>query len=318
MPKLFSTQNKKFLKQIDKPEKELNKFICENWVSLFPKLTLIASEFPLKGIVRSIGTSGRMDIVAYNPETKRFVIFELKKDYDRNITDQAADYREYVQENFSDIYLMATQKYDIPLPKYLEIKSDQVEIILIAKKFSLPQIERVKKVKESTITLIKYFWFENDLIFIDYINNDPDAEKIENINTKKVQQIGVIVNQDPDMFEIDRYFNLKQDAKEVFICFYQFLKTKGEVNLEPQQIVMKVKFKSESFSAFGSAGKGGSRKVLQINTNIDVSAIENVRFEDRIRPGQKKKGSLGTERYEVYFKDLDDMERFIEFLNSKI
>lgn len=318
MPKLFSTQTKKFLKQVDKPEKELNKFICENWKSLFPKLTFISNEFPLKGNVRSIGTNGRMDIVAYNPQTKRFVIFELKKDYDRNITDQAADYRDYVQDNFSDVYLLSTQKYDIELPKYLEINTNQVEVILIAKKFSITQIERVKKSKENTITLIKYFWFEDDLIFIDYLNNDPDEEKIESINTRKVQQIGVIVNQDPDIFEIDRYFNLKQEAKEVFTHFYNFLKTKGEVIIEPQQVVMKVRFKDNTFSAVGLAGKGGSKKILQINTNIDVSTISNVRFEDRIRPGQKRKGSLGTERFEVYFKDTNDMENFEHFLNDKI
>jgi hypothetical protein len=54
MPKLFSNINKKFLVQIDKPERELNKFICENWNNLFPKLIFIASEFPLKGSVRSL------------------------------------------------------------------------------------------------------------------------------------------------------------------------------------------------------------------------------------------------------------------------
>lgn len=317
MPKLFSTQNKKFLKQVDKSEKDLNKFICDNWVALFPKLTLISSEFPLKGNVRSIGTNGRMDILAYNPLTKRFVIFELKKDYDRNITDQAADYRDYVQDNFSEVYLHSTQKYDIELPKYIEINANQVEIILIAKRFSITQIERVKKQKENTITLIKYFWFEDDLIFIDYINNDPDEEKIESMNTKKVQQIGSIINQDPDSFEIDRYFNLKQEAKQIFTHFHNFLKTRGEVTLEPQQVVMKVRFKDYTFSAVGSAGKGGSKKVLQINTNIDISDMQNVRFEDRVRPDKPKKGSLGTERYEVYFKNMEDMEIFEHFLNSK-
>lgn len=100
MPKLFSSKNKVFLKQIDKSEKDLNKFICDNWKNLFPKLTFIASEFPLKGNVRSIGTNGRMDILAYNSQTKRFVIFELKKDYDRNIIEQAADYRDDIQDNF--------------------------------------------------------------------------------------------------------------------------------------------------------------------------------------------------------------------------
>lgn len=318
MPKLFSTQNKKFLKQVDKSEKDLNKFICDNWKALFPKLTLISSEFPLKGNVRSIGTNGRMDILAYNPQTKRFVIFELKKDYDRNITDQAADYRDYVQDNFSDTYLHSTQKYDIELPKFTEINANQVEVILIAKRFSITQIERIKKQKENLITLIKYFWFEDDLIFIDYINNDPDEEKIESINTKKVQQIGAIVNQDPDSFEIDRYFNLKQEAKQIFTHFYNFLKVRGEIILEPQQVVMKVRFKEHTFSAIGSGGKGGSKKMLQINTNIDVSTIQNVKFEDRVRPGEKKKGSLGTERYEVYFKDIEDMINFEDFLSNKL
>lgn len=251
MPKLFSNNSKKFLSQIDKPERELNKFICENWKSLFPSLSFITSEFPLKGNVRSLGNNGRIDILAYNPETKKFVIFELKKDYDKNITDQAADYRDYVQDNFSDVYLYSTQKYEVELPKFTQINHNNVEIILIAKKFSLTQIERVKKLKENTITLIKYFWFEDNLIFIDYLNNDPDEIKIESVNTKKVQQIGAIANQDPDIYEIDRYFNLKQDAKELFTYFYNFLKAKAEIILEPQQVIMKVRFKGNTFSAIG-------------------------------------------------------------------
>lgn len=317
MPKLFSNHDKKFLKQVDKPEKDLNKFICENWKSLFPKLIFISSEFPLKGNVRSIGTNGRIDILAYNPVTKRFVIFELKKDYDKNITEQSADYRDYITDNFSDIYLKTTQKYDIHLPKYVEISSEQIEIILIAKRFSITQIERVKK-KENTITLIRYYWFEEDLIFIDYINNDPDDEKIESVNTRKVQQIGAIVNQDPDLFEIDRYFNVKIESKEVFTIFYNFLKSKGEASLEPMQVIMKVWFKEHTFSAVGSAGKGSSKKVLQINTNIDVSKMINVNFEDRIRPNEKKKGSLGTERFEVYLRNIEDVNIFCNFISDKI
>lgn len=205
MAKLFSNTNKKFLPQVDKSEKDLNKFICENWDNLFPNLILIKSEFPLKGNVRSLGNNGRIDIFAYNPENKKFVIFELKKDYDKNITDQAADYRDYVQDNFSDIYLHSSQKYDVTLPKFVDINQNSVEIILIAKKFGLTHIERVKKIKENNITLIKYYWFENDLIFIDYINNDPDEVKIENVNTKKINDIKNIITQDPEMFEIERF-----------------------------------------------------------------------------------------------------------------
>lgn len=93
--------------------------------------------------------------MAYNPVTHRFVIFELKKDYDRNITDQAADYRDFVQDNFAEIYLEATQDYKVELPVYSEIQKDKVEVVLVAKRFSSTQQERARKLnkKECIVTL---------------------------------------------------------------------------------------------------------------------------------------------------------------------
>ncbi len=318
MPKLFSTTNKKFLKQVNKPESELNKFICENWTSLFPNLVLVTGEFPLKGNVRSIGTSGRIDILAYNPKSKRFVIFELKKDYDKNITEQAADYREYIEDNFADVYLKTSQLYNIELPKFQEIDIKQIEIVLIAKKFSITQIERVKKNKENNITLIKYFWFEDDLVFIDYLNNDPDEEKIEAADSKKIRLVKEIVNQDPDLYEIDRFFNLKQESKDVFLIFYNWLKKLGDVKITPRQVLLKVEFKEHTFSAVGYAGKVASKQILQINTNINLMNSSGILVEDRVRAGQKKKGSLASERYEIRLRSANEMQIMINALKDKM
>ena len=320
MPKLFSSSNKKFLLQIDKPEKELNKFICENWKDLFPKYTFIASEFPLKGNVRSLGSNGRIDILGYNPETKKFIIFELKKDYDKNITDQSADYRDYVQDNFSDVYLHSTQKYEIALPKFTEINQDKVEIILIAKKFSLTQIDRVKKIKDNNITLIKYFWFEDDLIFIDYINNDPDDVKIETTNTKKINEIKNIIAQDPEMYEIEQFFGKYIAGKEVFLLFLKYLKTKSNVELDIKQTKIGIHIGNSTFSVVRQGGQGGRKAILQINTDIDIEPISNeIQFDDRVRgDGQKKKGSLGLERYEVFFRNSEEMQIFWNLIKDKI
>lgn len=312
MPKLFSSHTKKFLKQIDRPERDLNKFICDNWSSLFSNLIFIASEFPLSGNVRDVGTAGRIDILAYNPITKRFVIFELKKEHDKNITDQAADYRDYVQENFSYVYLHSSQKYEVDLPKFTELDQKQVEIILIAKKFNINQIERIKKNKENNITLIKYYWFEDDLIFIDYLNNDPDEIKIESANTRKIDKIKQIIDQDPDYYSIDLYFALKPEAKEAFVCFYECLKQHGVVTIEAQQSKIKVSTDKTTFSVIGMGGKTGRKAILQINTNIDIvsnSALSDLIIEDRYRGvGVKKKGSLGSERYEVYVRNMDEIK----------
>lgn len=319
MPKLFSNSNKKFLSIIDKPEKELNKFICENWKDLFPKLIFITSEFPLKGNVRSLGNNGRIDILAYNPGNKKFVIFELKKDYDKNITDQAADYRDYIQDNFSEVYLLSTQKYNVELPKFTEINQLNVEIILVAKKFSLTQIDRVKKLKENTITLIKYFWFEDDLIFIDYLNNDPDDVKIESVNTKKISDISKIIAQDPEQYEIDRFFSLKPLSKDAFLIFLEKLRTKGNVELEFQQTKLKVKLNEQTFSVIGYGGKTGRKSILQINTNIKLDNTEDIIIEDRYRgEGVKMKGSLGSERYEIFIRNNDEMTIISDFILEKI
>ena len=320
MPKLFSSYNKKFLSQIDKPEKELNKFICDNWKDLFPNFTFIASEFPLKGNVRSLGNNGRVDILGYNPETKKFIIFELKKNYDKNITDQAADYRDYVQDNFSDVYLNVTQKFDVPLPRFTELNSNSIEIILIAKKFSITQIERVKKIKENNVTLIKYYWFEDNLIFIDYINNDPDDIRIESVNTKKINDIKNIIAQDPEQFEIDRFFGLLVSGKEMFLSFLEFLKSKNTVELDFKQTKIGVKIMNNTFSAVKCGGKGGRKAILQINTDIDVKSLPpKLIIDDRYRgEGVKKKGSLGLERFEVYIRNIEEMKIFCDFIKGRI
>lgn len=313
MAKLFSNSNKKFLKQVVKPEKDLNKFICENWKDLFPNYTFIASEFPLKGNVRSLGNNGRIDILGYNPETKKFIIFELKKDYDKNITDQSADYRDYVQDNFSDVYLHSTQKYEIALPKFTEINQDKVEIILIAKKFSSTQIDRVKKIKDNNITLIRYFWFENDLIFIDYINNDPDD------NAKKGDTQKNAIVQSPEMNEIEQYFGKYMDGKDVFLLFLEFLKAKGKVDLEFKQTKIGTKILDKTFSIIRKGGDGARKSILQINTDIDITDLgSDIKWDDRVRIGGKKKGSIGKERYEVFLRNKEEMEIFCYYVGEKI
>jgi len=103
MIQIFSSSNKKFLKTVGKSEAELNNFLSNNWADFFPQFIFIKREFFLEGNVRSKGTAGRIDILAFNSRTKKFVIIELKRDFDKNIRNQAGDYRDFIEENFADI-----------------------------------------------------------------------------------------------------------------------------------------------------------------------------------------------------------------------
>ena len=63
---IFDQNNKKVSKRTYINEKELQLIIINNFNILFPKYRLLKSEFILRGDVRQFGTSGRIDILAFD------------------------------------------------------------------------------------------------------------------------------------------------------------------------------------------------------------------------------------------------------------
>jgi len=317
MLKLFSTNSKKLIKVIDKSEAELNNFLSDNWNDFFPQYTFIKNEFTLDGNVRSKGTSGRIDILAFNPKSKKFVVFELKKDSDKNIRNQVSDYKDYIEDNFSKIYLLALQKYKIDLPQFDVISQESIEVVMIAKSYSTTDIERIKKDENKNLTtLIRYIWFENELLLIDYINNDPD-DLIEKENAKKLRKIKNIIENKKSLYaDVEAFLFGKEEAQRLFKIFYESLNNLNEATLEVQATKIKVSILEQTFSIQGYAGKTGRKCFLLINTNIDeVTELGSI-VDDRIRPGKKKKGSIGNERYEVFITTEEQLISLISIIEK--
>lgn len=320
MPKLFSITGKKILKQVKKSETELNNFLTNHWKYIFPDFLFIKNEFRLGGNVRSDESSGRIDIFAFNPKTNKFIVFELKKEFDRNVSQQASDYKDFVEDNFAEIYIETTQKFGINLPGYNDIIKDQIEVILIAQKFTQTHILSAKK--RNNITLIKYYWFEEDLFLIDYINNDPDEE--EKQNTEKIKRIKKIIDGKDELSEIEMFFYKKEKSKLFFEKFYNFLTGFGNIEVKMNQTNISLKIKDFSFSIIPNNGSGKWKAFLQINTDFDVSNVPSLVFDNRfdekyLREKEgKPKGSLGKERFEVFIQNDEQMENLISFLRNKI
>ncbi|MAB47070.1 MAG: hypothetical protein CMC05_00385 [Flavobacteriaceae bacterium] len=319
MIKLYSTSNKKILQIVNKSEAELNNFLSHNWKTFFPQYVFIKSEFSIEGNVRSKGTSGRIDILAFNPNSKKFVVFELKKEKDKNIRNQVSDYKDFIEDNFSQIYLMSLQKYNAPLPLFEDISQDTIEVVMIAKSYSSTDIERVKKSKSKNLTtLIRYLWFENELLLIDYINNDPD-DLIEKENAEKLRKIKNIIENNKSVYsDVESFLFGKEEAQRLFKIFYEALNKIEKPELIVQASKIKIKLKNQTFSVIGYAGKTGRKCYLVINTNIDeVLTLGNI-VDDRIRPNKKKKGSIGSERYEVFLTREEELIKFISIIENNI
>jgi hypothetical protein len=314
MLKLFSTDNKTFLKTVHKSEAELNKFLSENWMKFFPQYIFIKSEFTLDGNVRTRGGSGRIDILSFNPKTNKFVVFELKRDLDKNIRNQISDYRDFIEENFAKVYLLSTQKYGAQLPKYESISEESIEMVMIAKSFNQNDIDKARKSKNE-ITLIKYLWFESQLLLIDYLNNDPD-DLIEKENAEKLKKIKSIIDNKPELADAEAFLFGKEEAKRLFKIFYESLKRIGEAIIQVQASKIKVILNKQSFSIIGYAGKTGRKCFLVINTDItEITKLGEI-VDDRVRPGKKMKGSIGSERFEVFITTEDELMRMISIIEA--
>ena len=314
MIKIYSTEKGTFLKRVNKSETELNKFLSENWNSFFSQFKFIKSEFTLSGNVRNKGGSGRIDILAFNPKTNKFVVFELKRDLDKNIRNQVSDYRDFVEDNFPRIYLLSTQKFGIELPKYESVSEDSIEVVMIAKSFTPNDVDKARKSKNE-ITLIKYLWFENQLLLIDYLNNDPD-DLIKEENAEKIKKIKLIIDNKPELADVEAFLYGKEEAKRLFKIFYEYLKKIDEVFLTVQATKIKLSFGKQNFSIIGYAGKTGRKSHLVINTNIDKVTLLEGKYDDRIRANGKKKGSLGIERYEVFITIEEDLIDFLSIIET--
>jgi hypothetical protein len=206
----------------------------------------------------------------------------------------------------------------VNLPSYNEISKDQIEIVFIAQRFTQTHIANAKK--RNNITLIKYFWFEKDLFLIDYVNNDPDED--EKKNAEKIKKIKKIIDDKDELSEIEIFFHKKEKSKLYFEKFYNFLTGFGDVIVKIHQTNISLKIKGRSFSVIPNNGNGKWKAFLQINTDLDVTKMLSLIFDDRFdekylkEKGGKPKGSLGKERFEVFIQNDQQLEKFIYFIKE--
>jgi hypothetical protein len=164
---------------------------------------------------------------------------------------------------------------------------------MIAKSYSATDIERVKKSKSKNLTtLIRYIWFENELLLIDYLNNAPD-DLIEKENAEKLRKIKNIIDDKKSLYaDVEAFLYGKEEAQRLFKIFYESLNKAGKTTLEVQASKIKVSLESQTFSIIGYAWKTGRKCFLVINTNIDEVLELGEIVDDRVRPNGKKKEVL--------------------------
>jgi predicted transport protein len=198
---MFSSQKSKLSLITEIPiklEKDLQKLTEENLSTIFA-LDFISSEFSLQQF--------RIDTVAFDPETKAFVIIEYKKDRSISIVDQGYTYLALMLNNKADFILEYNEQMKRNL-KREDVDWSQSKVMFIANSFTAYQQNAIN-FKDLPIELWEAKMFDNKTILYNQLKSSQATESIKTISKDKTIQN---VSKEIVKYSVDDHFKGSRQA----------------------------------------------------------------------------------------------------------
>ena len=161
-----------------KKERELQSLFEAN-LSQIMGLMLVRSEFALK--------NKRIDTLAFDPESKAFVIIEYKRDCNSSVVDQGFTYLSLMLQNKADFILEYNEQYPKTQLSRQEVDWSQSRVVFVSSDFTENQIEATN-FKDIAIELYEVKRY-GDHLLIAPIKKSKAAESVKPITRQnKVYQ----------------------------------------------------------------------------------------------------------------------------------
>jgi len=151
-------------------EKTIQNLTEKNLDELF-SLDFVCTEFPLNNL--------RIDTLAFDSETKSFVIIEYKKDRNFTVIDQGYAYLALLLNNKADFVLEYNEKCEKNLRKD-DIDWSQSKVMFVASSFTKYQQEAIG-FQDLPIELWEVKRYENDIVSFNQIRASEKSESIKTV-----------------------------------------------------------------------------------------------------------------------------------------
>lgn len=225
--KLFSINGQKLTSLSTNPfglEKEIQKLIEDNLKEVF-NLEFVKSEFSIKKF--------RIDTLAYNPETKSFVVIEYKKERNFSVIDQGYTYLSLMLNNKSD-FILEYNETKKGLLKREDIDWSQSRVIFVSTNYTEYQKQSIN-FKDVPFELWEIKRFENDILgMIQHKNNSDESITIttndpENIVSKVSTEIKVWNEE----YHLNSSMSRPEWVNELYFELRDRILDLGEIEMKP-------------------------------------------------------------------------------------
>lgn len=298
---LYNINNSKLepLRKVEfNKEKDLQKLTEDNLEELFG-LKFVATEFQLDNL--------RIDTLAYNEETKSFVIIEYKKDRNFSVIDQGFSYLSLLLNKKADFVLKFNKEFNKNYGKE-DIDFSQSTVLFIAPSFTTYQLKSVE-FRDLPFELWKVTKFSNNTLLYDQINVSENKASINEVSSSLTNPVKDNVIGEIKKYTIDDVFVRRPHMRDFFNEIQEKIENEfDEVVIKATKLYLVFKVNNKIFLSMEPRSKD-----LQFWINIDVGKLKDP--EEKARDVSKV-GHHGVGNYDISIKPDDDLYYFMSLVKQ--
>lgn len=283
-----------------KLEKDMQKLFESN-IEQITGFKFVKTEFSLKSV--------RFDTLAFDEESKSFVIIEYKRDRNYSVVDQGVSYLNLMLEYKADFIVEYNESCNKNL-KRDDVDWSQSKVIFVAPSFTSFQ-KQSSNFKDLPIELWEIKQFENDIIVINPIKKSSSAPSIKQVqsspnNTEISNVVKEIVVYDEDRF----LQNKSDDIIELYNIYKEaILNLAPDIEALPLKWVMM--FKTDRKFAYIEIQK----KNLKLWINLKKGQLDDSKGLAR---DVSSVGHAGNGDYELTITDTENLEYIMSLIKQAL
>lgn len=299
--RLYNIKGKGLKELKEKPfklEKEIQS-VFENNLEAIMGLQLVKSEFSIK--------NKRIDTLAYDKQSKAFIIIEYKRSKNISVVDQGFTYLSLMLENKADFIIEYNESQKQSL-KRSDVDWSQTRVAFVSTSFTENQ-KNATNFKDIAIELWEVKRYENDLLSINQIKKSKSAESIKPI-TSSNKQLDAVTKEIKVYTEEDHISNKSADVIELYETFRDAILNLSD-NLEVVPKKDYIAFKKDTNAADITI----QRKGLKIWINLRKGKLDDSK---KLMRDVSNIGHWGNGDYETVVKDTTNLEYIMSLIKQAI
>lgn len=238
-----------------KLERDIQNLFEQN-LEVLTSLKLVKSEFTIK--------QSRVDTLAFDPESKAFVIIEYKRSQNYSVVDQGVSYLNLMLEYKADFIVEYNEAQQANL-KRSDVDWSQSRIIFVSPSFTEFQ-KQSTNFKDLAIELWEIKRFENDIVTISHVKKSKSAPSIRQVQQSEDTEIGKVTEEIKVYTEDDHLAGKSDQVKELYEAYKAaILNLLPEIEVEAKKLyvafkrpknVVDIRIQSESLKMWINLKKG--------------------------------------------------------------